>query len=83
MDPRFDRLEVGLENGIIGRTSEKVSVCTSEILSISSLCITPGTPHLMGTWNGREAQVFRTCPHLMGPSDGDGDMKGFYENDSP
>jgi len=52
MDPRFDRLEVGLENGIIGRTSEKVSVGTSEILSISSLCITPGTPHLMGISDG-------------------------------
>ena len=70
MDPRFDRLEVGLENGIIGRTSEKVSVCTSEILSISSLCITPGTPHLMGISDGDMEWEGSVSLQNMSPSNG-------------
>ena len=52
MDPRFDRLEVGLENGIVGRTSKKISVCTSEINSISSLVLRLTHPHLMGISDG-------------------------------
>ncbi len=46
------RLEVGFENGIIGRTPEKMSVRTAEMLSNFSLVLALMPPHQMGPSDG-------------------------------